>query len=157
MKTVDYWKLPELPARYVEELMEAKEYSKAAKYEVEFGHLQMQKSLLIEHELGGDLANLSASDMRVTSRYMEIDRKLSDLEDEARTSGGASMKSDTPVFDDIAEKYKDLEFLKEDKGRFTEVVSGWYQNSIGDLFHYDGVIWDNVPDEQIKTLEFLGG
>lgn len=63
----------------------------------------------------------------------------------------------TPVFDDVAEKFKNLEFLRDDKGRFTDIVSGWYQNIKGDLYHYDGVVWDSVPNEQIKDLEFLGG
>jgi hypothetical protein len=49
-----------------------------------------------------------------------------------------------------------LGFMRHE-GRFEGMSSGWYQNSIGDLYHYDGVIWDNVPNEQIKSLEYLGG
>ncbi len=35
---------------------------------------------------------------------------------------------------------------------------GWYQDSKGDLYQFDGETWlGNVPDKkQIKTLEFLG-
>lgn len=34
--------------------------------------------------------------------------------------------------------------------------AGWYQNADGKLFHYDGVVWDEVPDEKQGDLEFLG-
>ena len=33
---------------------------------------------------------------------------------------------------------------------------GWYQDSKGSLYHYDGVIWDEVPNPNIKQLEYLG-
>jgi len=36
------------------------------------------------------------------------------------------------------------------------VKVGWYQNSKGDLYKYDGLIWDVVPAENISTLEYLG-
>tara|TARA_B110000503_G_scaffold88259_1_gene133836 strand:- start:14787 stop:15014 length:228 start_codon:yes stop_codon:yes gene_type:complete len=69
-------------------------------------------------------------------------------------------KRDAPVFDAVVdsmvETYNSLEFLRDDKGRFVEAMSGWYQNSSGVLFHYDGVVWDNVPSEQVIDLEFLG-
>jgi hypothetical protein len=45
---------------------------------------------------------------------------------------------------------------RDSKGRFIEVVAGWYQNSSGDLFHYDGVVWDKVPSERLESLEYLG-
>lgn len=33
---------------------------------------------------------------------------------------------------------------------------GWYQNGIGGLFYYDGVIWDSVPEDGLRNLEYLG-
>lgn len=36
------------------------------------------------------------------------------------------------------------------------VKVGWYQDSKGELFHYDGVVWDVVPDGRIDQLEYLG-
>lgn len=69
----------------------------------------------------------------------------------------------SPIYEALKEKYgaEIPEFLKDvdrdDKGRFVEIVVGWYQNSRGDLFHYDGTVWDNVPNEKINDLEFLGG
>lgn len=70
----------------------------------------------------------------------------------------------TPVYDKIVEEFGENlpEFLKDtkrdSKGRWTdlEIAQGWYQNVSGDLFHYDGVVWDSVPAESIKDLEFLG-
>lgn len=36
-----------------------------------------------------------------------------------------------------------------------ETEIGWYQGADGELYHYDGVIWDEVPGREVK-LEFLG-
>lgn len=33
---------------------------------------------------------------------------------------------------------------------------GWYQDSKGSLYHYDGVVWDEVPSSNITRLEYLG-
>jgi len=33
---------------------------------------------------------------------------------------------------------------------------GWYQDKEGKLYHYDGVIWDIVPDVKVVNLEHLG-
>lgn len=71
---------------------------------------------------------------------------------------------DTPIFDMLEKEMKVRlpEFLtRDDHGRFMPRVpvganTGWYQNSQGELFHYDGVIWDNVPSEMVETLEYLG-
>lgn len=70
----------------------------------------------------------------------------------------------TPIFDMLVKEMKSIDdaelpkFLRDESGRWAEaeVLKGWYQNSRGDLYHYDGVIWDEVPNEQIKDLEFLG-
>lgn len=70
--------------------------------------------------------------------------------------------TNSPIYDELKQKYNiELpEFLKDvprdSNGKFIETVVGWYQNSKGDLFHYDGTIWDEVPDEKISSLEFLG-
>ena len=70
----------------------------------------------------------------------------------------------TPIFDMLVKEMNSIDnaelpkFLRDESGRWAEaeVLKGWYQNSRGDLYHYDGVIWDEVPNEQIKDLEFLG-
>jgi hypothetical protein len=33
---------------------------------------------------------------------------------------------------------------------------GWYQDKEGKLYHYDGVIWDIVPEAKVVNLEHLG-
>jgi hypothetical protein len=38
----------------------------------------------------------------------------------------------------------------------TGMRKGWYQDFKGSLYHYDGVVWDEVPDGDIKQLEYLG-
>lgn len=70
----------------------------------------------------------------------------------------------TPIFDMLAKEMRSVddselpEFLRDDAGRWieAEILKGWYQNSRGDLFHYDGTVWDEVPNERIKDLEYLG-
>ena len=75
--------------------------------------------------------------------------------------------SKTPIYDALVEKHPEVldesrlpDFLRDDKGRWVKeveaAVKGWYQNSAGDLFHYDGVVWDSVPQEKTEDLEFLG-
>ena len=63
------------------------------------------------------------------------------------------LKQEHPI--ELPEFLKDVE--RDSKGRFIDTVMGWYQNSHGDLFHYDGTVWDSVPTEKINDLEFLGG
>ena len=46
---------------------------------------------------------------------------------------------------------------RDELGIFIESkLEGWYQDPKGSLYHYDGVIWDKVPDWDIKQLEYLG-
>lgn len=33
---------------------------------------------------------------------------------------------------------------------------GWYQDGAGGLYHFDGQVWDVVPEEMTKRLEYLG-
>ena len=62
------------------------------------------------------------------------------------------------IFDDVLKDYENLDFLRDEKGRFQYgiVDVGWYQNSSGDLHHYDGTVWDVVPQQRVQDLEFLG-
>lgn len=69
----------------------------------------------------------------------------------------------TPIYDmlvkEMGVEHELPDFLRDGVGRWMEeeVATGWYQNSVGVLYHYDGVVWDNVPDGKISDLEFLGG
>ncbi len=58
---------------------------------------------------------------------------------------------DVPVFETI-------EFLRDEHGRWTqlEVKAGWYQDTDGNLYQYDGLVWDVVPSVKIEKLEYLG-
>jgi hypothetical protein len=37
-----------------------------------------------------------------------------------------------------------------------DITAGWYQSIKGSLYHYDGVVWDEVPESDIKQLQYLG-
>ena len=62
------------------------------------------------------------------------------------------------IMDDVDVSLSSLEFMKDSKGDWHQVVSreGWYQSKSGELYHYDGVIWDEVPKERLEELEYLG-
>ena len=70
----------------------------------------------------------------------------------------------SPIYEDLKKKYENQsdwpDFMKDNKGKFTETIqtvsTGWYQNSRGELFHYDGTIWDSVPEDRLQALEYLG-
>lgn len=65
---------------------------------------------------------------------------------------------DLPVFEETIKEYQALQFLRDDKGRWTEleIRAGWYQDGQGNLYQYDGVIWDEVPKDRVENLEYLG-
>lgn len=65
---------------------------------------------------------------------------------------------DVPVFEETVKAYEALQFLRDDKGRWTQldIKAGWYQDKQGNLYQYDGVIWDDVPNSRIEDLEYLG-
>lgn len=51
-----------------------------------------------------------------------------------------------------------MEFNLEEilKMRREKIVGvGWFQDLAGNLYHYDGVVWDVVPDSSLE-LQFLG-
>ncbi len=65
---------------------------------------------------------------------------------------------DLPVFEETIKAYQNLQFLRDGYGRWTEleIKAGWYQDGQGNLYQYDGVIWDEVPKERVENLEYLG-
>lgn len=67
-------------------------------------------------------------------------------------------KQDIPIFEETMKQYEKLDFLRDRYGRWTtmDVKEGWYQNAGGQLYHYDGVVWDEIPVERIEKLEYLG-
>ncbi len=53
----------------------------------------------------------------------------------------------------------DLDFIMRSRTKREDtqlIAAGWYQSIKGSLYHYDGVIWDEVPEWDIKQLEYLG-
>jgi hypothetical protein len=77
--------------------------------------------------------------------FDEIDALLSDIDSGYKDALWELM--------DIRE---DLEVV-EDKpsGRYIDYKAGWYQDLKGNLYKYDGVVWDVVPGRDTK-VEFLG-
>ena len=144
---------------YLDELRHLNELGKVAKYKVDVMSLEAAKKAIIEAYLDGDVKNLYNPDVpkTVKDQWNAIGSKKTALLMEAVN---AHKNLGTPSLS----KYEDEElpeFIRDDIGRWTEVKervsAGWYQNSVGVLYHYDGVVWDEVPSEKINDLEYLGG
>jgi hypothetical protein len=68
------------------------------------------------------------------------------------------MNKNIPIFEETMRKFEGLGLLRDERGRWIEAVpeAGWYQDRDGNLYNYDGVIWDEVPKDRIQDLEYLG-
>lgn len=102
----------------------------------------MSRDKLVDEELGGDAHNLFKTETprEVKDRYNDLSSRMVKI---------SSKAMDSAVIDVPEEN---LKFLKTG----VSIGIGWYQNAMGRLYHYDGVIWDDVPEERIQDLEFLG-
>lgn len=99
------------------------------------------RKILVETKLNGDPNNLFSADAEVKTMYNDLTTKIVRAQEKAL------------AWSEEQRQKGDLEKLKFMDPNTTP---GWYQNLKGELFHYDGVIWDTVPNEKIKDLEYLG-
>jgi len=65
---------------------------------------------------------------------------------------------DLPIFEETMRNLDKLSIRRDTVGRWTEDVpeTGWYQDKSGNLYQYDGVVWDEVPKDRVSDLEYLG-
>ena len=143
-------KLPEIAADYVDYLYKIGNAKRATDYVDLFLYYELQRDYIIHGVLDGDPNNIFGPNISKAIKEQFNKHSLNIT----RLLGEAMEK--LPIYKDLAKEYSNLEFLRDDKGRFTDIVNGWYQNSRGELYHYDGVVWDNVPSEKVSDLEFLG-
>jgi len=68
------------------------------------------------------------------------------------------MEKNTPIFEETMRDLERLSIRRDTVGRWTEAVpeAGWYQDKNGNLYQYDGVVWDEVPKDRVSDLEYLG-
>lgn len=144
---------------YLDELTHLGEYGKYAEYKTESFTIHCSRSAIIEVHLDGEVSKLFDAE---TPKYVKDN--WNDLGVKSVKLINEAMEAHKHLGSPSLEKYEEEElpqFLRDDATvtgtamRLTN--SGWYQNSSGDLYHYDGVVWDNVPSEKIDSLEFLGG
>lgn len=61
------------------------------------------------------------------------------------------------VFDELNAINDAIDVISKPKlDKFTGYQMGWYQDVDGNLYKYDGVVWDVVPRKEAGELEFLG-
>jgi hypothetical protein len=142
--------LPKIAADYVDYLISEGCLKRAKNYTDLFLYYERMRDDVVSKHLDGDPKNTFREDVSLGIRET-YERHSSGL---VRLLGEAMEK--LPIYEKMTKEYENLNFLRDDKGRFTDVVKGWYQNSRGDLFHYDGIVWDSVPSERVSNLEFLG-
>jgi hypothetical protein len=143
-------KLPGIAADYVDHLVAEGNIERAKNYTDLFLFYERVRNDVISMYLDGDPGNVL--EPNVPAGIKETYQRHSS--GVVRLLGEAMEK--LPIYKKMAKEYETLNFLRDDKGRFTDIVNGWYQNSSGDLFHYDGIVWDKVPSERVSNLEFLG-
>lgn len=155
MTTMDE-NLSPLQRWYTEKLCDEGNFSESARYKVNVFTLQAKKNAILEVQLNGDFKNLynPETPKRVKNDWNDIGLKEADLVSEAYV---AHEKAGFPSLNSVREEALP-EFMRDGIGRWVEanVATGWYQNKRGELFKYDGVVWDVVPSERISDLEFLG-
>jgi hypothetical protein len=63
-----------------------------------------------------------------------------------------------PIFEETMRSLDRLSIRRDDLGRWTDGINkaGWYQDKSGNLYQYDGVVWDEVPKDKVSDLEYLG-
>ena len=72
---------------------------------------------------------------------------------------------ESPLSEELKEKYNielpdflnELDTPPDEISTPSKTNPGWYQDKNGNLYSYDGVIWDEVPPMPIKDLEYLSG
>ena len=101
-----------------------------------------ERKNLITLDLDGDISNLFSEPKTIKDKYNDLSTTIIKITEEA-LAWTASKDSREE------ERLRNLEFT-------AELSEGWYQNLKGELFHYDGLIWDVVPREKITELEYLG-
>lgn len=147
---------------YIDYLNSRGEYEKAAKYKVELFSIAASRKAIVEVNLDGDVSNIFNADTpkRVKDQWNDLGTRSIQLIEEAhegfKTATDEYKKSAVELTEDQLP-----EFLREDttitRKAMKLMSSGWYQDSVGELYHYDGVVWDKVPKAKIDDLEFLGG
>ena len=141
---------------YIERLILEGRERKAGLFKERILEAQRKRQEFIDTVLGGDANRIFSADKNTKDKFNELGAEVVKLNSEALD---AFWKHKETIADAAEEEdvLDTIEFLRDPReNRFADLVKGWYQNSAGDLFHYDGVIWDKVPSEKVQELEFLG-
>ena len=146
------WELHPVPKLYVEKLRSEGKEVLAIAYEDLYKDHQAAREEFIQDHLGGDVTTFHEASKQVRDRFHDIASDIVDLQRIANkeTNYGRTAKQ---------EALDNLDFMNDPKLVYRQqkdLLAGWYQNLATELFYYDGVIWDKIPDEKINELEYLG-
>jgi hypothetical protein len=146
------WELPPVPRSYVDKLRSEGKEVLAIAYEDLYKDHQAAREEFIQDHLGGDVTTFYKASKQVRDEFHSIASDIVDLQRIANkeTNYGRTAKQ---------EALDNLDFMNDPKLVYRQqkdLLAGWYQNVATELFYYDGVIWDKIPNERINELEYLG-
>jgi hypothetical protein len=146
------WELPPVPRSYVDKLRSEGKEVLAIAYEDLYKDHQAARKQFVQDHLGGDVTTFYKASKQVRDEFHSIASDIVDLQRIANkeTNYGRTAKQ---------EALDNLDFMNDPKLVYRqqkELLIGWYQNVATELFYYDGVIWDKIPNERINELEYLG-
>lgn len=147
------WELPTIPQLYVDKLRSEGSRFMADAYEFQYKDHQIAREQFVEDHFGGDITTFHSASKKVRDEFHSIASDIVELQRIANkeTNYGRTAKQE--------EGLESLDFMNDPKLVYRQqkdLLSGWYQNAASELFFYDGVIWDKIPDEKINELEYLG-
>jgi hypothetical protein len=146
------WELPPVPRSYVDKLRSEGKEVLAIAYEDLYKDHQAAREQFVQDHLGGDVTTFYKASKQVRDEFHSIASDIVDLQRIANkeTNYGRTAKQ---------EALDNLDFMNDPKLVYRQqkdLLAGWYQNVATELFYYDGVIWDKIPNERINELEYLG-
>lgn len=109
------------------------------------GGLESDGDMIYVRSTGGRLQWLKANDMSSDRKWVELTPTYA-----RRLEAGLKVEE----FVDSLESFKPKDVVEE-KPKF---ANGWYQDSNGKLYQFDGVVWlGTVPSNKLmESLEYLG-
>ena len=98
---------------------------------------------------------MNPDSMHKAVELMQLGFDIDEIQEYISASSGlADIRNELLAVKDALEEVHEA---KSNPGsKYVDYKSGWYQDLNGNLYQYDGVVWDVVPGRESGELEFLG-